>query len=261
MLTITGFKRPSYKTGSTTVDGLTVEAVCGSSEHYIVYLTKEHGLGLQYSQEVGAAAHEAIVQATDVQAFINERCPSGSQREFTQQLAVILSNSLGQAANEQAIGMQGFQRLKESVRAARTARARRSYVANAALSWAIASVLGVIALKIILATGLNLGYIPSLIKGAACGAGGALLSVLIGSAKFQLSDDLTTENMNNYQGTLRIMAGCLGGALAIAAIDSNQFFPWAKGNAPAYTFVCAAAGFVERMVPQLMAQTVEDKST
>lgn len=257
MLPVTGYTDPNLQVGSKTQDGLTVTRIYGMSAHFVVYETIEAGVGIQYSNEVGVGAHSAKVRFDEVSALISSECPKHAQRTFHSQSARALCSCFYQASYGKSVSTEVFDKIVDAIFQVKTSIAKRSYVMYACSACALVSVAGLIALWIMAACQLHLGYFPNLLRGALCGSAGALFSVLIGCAQKKLSDELTTPDAINYQGVLRIIVGGLGGALAIAAIDSNQLFPWAKGLVPATVFICAGAGFVERMIPDLFSRESE----
>lgn len=253
----TGFKNPNYKQGSKTPTGATISKIYETSPHYVIYESEEYGLGMHCSNEVALDAHAAIARVDEIQALLNSECPEYAREALHSRCAAVLGTCFSQAANGDKVSTENLDKIVAAVYYAKDAQAKRTYIKFACLTWVSISIVGFLALWAIASWKLHLGYFPKLLLGAVCGSAGGLLSVLISCNKIELSNELTTPEAINYQGAIRIVVGCFGGALAMAAIDSDQLFPWAKGLVPATVFICAAAGFVERMIPDLFSKQPE----
>jgi hypothetical protein len=90
-----------------------------------------------------------------------------------------------------------------------------------------------------------------IIMGAGAGGAGALLSVLIGSRNYT-PDTSTARLIHWFQGGARILAGTLGAVIVALAIKGNLMLGQIAPNGDLFLFVCMAAGWSERLVPNLI---------
>ena len=90
-----------------------------------------------------------------------------------------------------------------------------------------------------------------IIMGAGAGGAGALLSVLIGARNYT-PDTSTAQRIHWFQGAARILAGTLGAVIVALAIKGNLLLGQFAPNSDLFLFVCMAAGWSERLVPNLI---------
>ena len=104
------------------------------------------------------------------------------------------------------------------------------------------------------------GLDPSrLLGGGFAGMVGALVSVIQRGNSLTLSPFYSVPHVV-FQGILRMFLGLLFGALAVIAVDAQILLGLLKGNISSLALLCVAAGFSERLIPDLLEQISEQSS-
>jgi hypothetical protein len=209
-----------------------------------VFTTDDDQLRWEYDGDLPDTHLPAVTIFDGLLADIKVYLPRRYRQNALQRLGKALYAALDDADASHHSGR--FEGIRQFVLNTALQNARALYVVSVTLTAIVA------ATATALLTMIDIADLARLtLTGAAAGAVGATISVLFRSSSIQIEPGSGREHVI-FQGAARAILGTLFGAFAILAVRANLVAGVLRGNLEASLLFATAAGFSERIVPELI---------
>jgi hypothetical protein len=221
-----------------------VKAVIAFSPHYSVWISGADRINYRYSSDM-LGVEESVSEFTRIGALADAVLPQANKAAFNRQLGAALVMAFKLKPGKETREIFGpVELLIESI-----------LQNDLRIKYLMVTTLSVVILVSLAYAMYALNFLPPSIRMALVsvsgGFVGALISVLERSSTLQgkVSESL---NLIVFQGVLRILLGGIFGLTAYSAAQLNIAFGFLGSTNPALLLLGLAAGFSERLIPELI---------